>query len=153
MMKKNIIIIPPCLTYGDTTSIFSLIFFLLEYYKYVYLYLGEDGENYRALNLLQYCNSVFKYNHLFNLRIFIIEKKDTLSLLDKSKYGEYHICEMRTGAWVNACDTYKNHKSIDPQFYYNFENPLYNNILDLSGQQQMPSVCFFFGGMDSILKF
>ena len=129
-MKNNIIIIPPCLSYGDTTSIFSLIFFLLEYYKHVYLYLGEDGENCRhpRQNLVQYCNAVFKYNHLFNLRIFIIEKKETLSLLDKSEYGEYHICEARTGGWRNACDTYKNHKSIDPQFYYNFMNPLYNNL-------------------------
>ena len=126
---KKIIIIPPCLTYGDTTSIFSLLFFLLEYYNHVYLYLGENGENCRPKKLLEYWTNLISNHHFYNKRLFVIEKKNTIYLLNKSKYGEYHICNLRTNGWGPIpSDLFKNHKSIDPKFYYNFMNPFYNNI-------------------------
>jgi hypothetical protein len=43
-MFNNILIIPPCITYGDTFSIIPLIYLLLDYYQNIFLYFGEIGD-------------------------------------------------------------------------------------------------------------
>jgi len=119
-MKKNIILIPPCFTYGDCLSVIGMLYFLLDYYEKVYFYVGNDTL------IFEYYLCYFSNDKLLNERIFVIKNPEIL--LNNSQYGEYHICNTLTAEWDKANYLFYDNKNIDSEFYFNDLNPLYNKL-------------------------
>lgn len=119
-MKKNIILIPPCFTYGDCLSVIGMIHYLLKFYGNVYFYVGND------IKIFNYYLCFFSNDNLFNNRIFIITNPQ--SILDNGEYGEYHICNTLTGDWDKANYMFYENKNINKEYYFNDLNPLYNKL-------------------------
>lgn len=118
-MRKNIILIPPCNSYGDIFSVIGLNYFLLEYYEKVYLYItGED--------LLTYYNAYFDNESLFKQRIFLTNKPE--DLINNGEFGDYDICNTLTKGWDMAQFDFYDLSNIDNDYYFNDLNPLYNKL-------------------------
>ena len=79
MKNKNIILIPPNLAYGDCLSVISLLYYLLDYYEFVYFYLGNTP------TLLNYYYDYFNNDPLYNKRIFISSNPE--KLINQGEYG------------------------------------------------------------------
>jgi hypothetical protein len=112
-MAKKAILIPPWNTYGDTFSIIGLIYFLLDYYTYLYVYMEDK--------VLEYFQHYFKFDPLFNDRIFIIDKIE--NFIDKSTQYEYDI--INTRGWWTRYD----YNSSKIEHYFNDANPFYDKYL------------------------
>jgi hypothetical protein len=121
MKKENnkIILIPPCCTYGDCLSVVSMIYFFLEFYNEVYFYIQEHGVS-------NYYECYFSNDPNFNKRIFLIGNPQ--EIINNGGYGDYHICNTLTGDWQSAKEDFKNLNNINPEFYFNDLNPIYNKI-------------------------
>jgi hypothetical protein len=126
-MLQNIIIVPPCFTYGDILSIISMVYFLTTYYDKVYLYIIHEGENYK---ICEYYKFFFENCEKFNKTIFIIENNKIYEILNNCQFGEYHICNTHTGCWSKPNFMFSDIKTIDKKYYFNDLNPLYN-FLDI----------------------
>lgn len=124
-MRKNIIIIPPCFTYGDCLSIIGLVYFCLNYYEKVYFYLGDYNPS-----LNKYYEKYFLNDLKFNNRIFLTNSPETL--INEGNFGDYDICNVYTHDWLSAKNNFSELQNIDINYYFNDLNPLYNklNILD-----------------------
>jgi hypothetical protein len=121
-MEKNIIIIPPCFTYGDVLSIISMIYFLTQYYDKVYLYIEN---NYK---ICDYYKFFFENCEKFNKSIFIIDNNEIYGMLYNCQFGEYHICNTHTGSWSKPNFMFADIKLVDKKYYFNDVNPLYNYL-------------------------
>jgi len=122
-MRNNVILIPPNHAFGDVLSAISMVYYLLSYYKKVYFYIKVERENYAVPN---YYNHYFRFDPLFNHRIFITVNAD--ELINNSQYGEYDIINMSTGDWQSAKTDFYKETKIDKSFYFNDLNPLYNSL-------------------------
>ena len=116
---EKIILLPPCHTYGDCLSVVSMIYFFLDYYDIVYFYIND-------FSIKNYYVCYFQWDPNFNKRIFITDNPETL--INDSKFGEYHICNTYTGDWKSNKEEFKNLDKIDKEFYFNESNPVYNKI-------------------------
>ena len=125
-MRKNIILVPPCYTYGDSLSIIGLYYFLLNYYEKVYLYLFEgyieDNRDY----LLTYYNVYFENEPLFNKRLFIAHRPE--ELINNGVFGEYDICNTLTEGWDKSQFIFYDLENVDKEYYFNDINPIYNKL-------------------------
>ena len=125
-MRKNIILIPPCHTYGDTLSVIGLYYFLLNYYEKVHLYLFEGYNNTNMDYLKNYFICYFENEPLFNQRLFITNKPE--ELINNGEFGEYDICNTLTAGWDKAQFTFYDLQKVDKQYYFNDLNPFYNRL-------------------------
>jgi hypothetical protein len=123
-MYKNIIIIPPCHTYGDCLSVIGMVYFLLDYYNNIYFWIGSCEKIYL------YYDIFFKKCKYYNNRIFIIYNKSPEELINNNSYDTFHICNVLSGYWKEPSVLFKNNKNIDTKYYFNDKNPL-NNILEI----------------------
>lgn len=119
---KNVIIIPPCHTYGDILSIIGMVYFLLDYYEHVYLNIQNhyDGMSY------VYFENFFKNDNKFNKKIFLIS--DISEKLKSEDYSDLHFINLHTGEWNCASFQFVDHPNVNSEFYFNCSNPLYNKI-------------------------
>lgn len=119
-LRKNIILIPPCFTYGDCHSVIGVLYYLLEYYQNVYFFIGED----RVKN---YYQLYFSNDPLNNNRIFIIS--DPTEMINNGQYGEYDVCNT-AGDWESPDNFLKIDSlvNIDKSYYFSYLNPLYNKL-------------------------
>lgn len=122
-MDKNIILIPPCFTYGDILSIIGMVHYLMQHYDKVYLYI-EDRSN----MICRYYTHFFSKHTNFNKNIFIVANDQIYTILNHCEYGEYHICNTRTENWDKPNELFYGINTIDKQFYFNDMNPLYNKL-------------------------
>jgi hypothetical protein len=120
-MHKNIILIPPCFTYGDCLSVIGLLNYLLEYYEKVHFYIKPE-EN----GTIEYYKHYFSNDPLFEKRIFIC--LDPKSLIETGAFGEYHVCNVNTGDWKSAKTDFIELQNIDKEYYFNDLNPIYNKL-------------------------
>jgi hypothetical protein len=125
-MRKNIILIPPCYTYGDTLSVIGLFYFLLNHYDKVYLYLFEGYNNDNRDYLKLYYNTYFENEPLFNQRLFIADRPEIL--INNGEFGEYDICNTLTAGWDKAQFNFYDLENVDKEYYFNDLNPLYNKL-------------------------
>lgn len=119
-MNGKIILIPPCLTYGDSLSVVGLLYYLLNHYTEVYFYLGQNS------SLTNYYHDYFSTDPLYNKRIFIT--KNPADLINNGEYGEYHVCNTFTGDWTSAQTNFAELPNINKEYYFNDLNPLYNKL-------------------------
>jgi hypothetical protein len=124
-MNKNIIIIPPNFTYGDILSIIGLVYFLLDYYENVYLYIECVPQH---IKIYYYYIHFFNNCIFFNKKIFILLNDEIHNKLNNCNFGEFHICNTHTGEWNEPNYIFYNIPCIDKQFYFNDINPLFNKI-------------------------
>ena len=121
MKFENVIVIPPCYTYGDTLSTIGLIYFLTDYYNKVYLNIRNDWGD-----LDSYYKNYFKNDFKYEKNIFLVTDID--ELLDNSNYGDFHIINIHTGDWQSAKFQYSDNLNIDKKYYFNDLNPIYNQL-------------------------
>jgi hypothetical protein len=125
-MRRNIILIPPCYTYGDTLSIIGLYYFLLKYYENVHLWLFDGYDHNSREYLKNYFNAYFENDSLFGKRLHIIN--DPTTTINNSTFGEYDICNTLTAGWDKAQFNFYDLDNIDKEYYFNDLNPLYNKF-------------------------
>jgi len=125
-MRKNIILIPPCYTYGDTLSVISLYYFLLSHYENVYLYLFKGYNNDNRDYLKRYYAAYFENEPLFNKRLFIANRPE--ELINNGTFGEYDICNTLTAGWDKAQFNFYDLENVNKEYYFNDLNPLYNKL-------------------------
>lgn len=118
-MRKNIILITPFSSYGDTFSVIGLFYFLSNYYEKVYLYLFNNP------SLHTYYLCYFSNEPLFNKKFFICENPE--DLIKNGNFGEYDICDTFTPGWVESQQFYEI-ENIDKDFYFSHKNPIYNKL-------------------------
>jgi len=119
-MRRNIILIPPWETYGDTFSVVGLYYFLLRYYERVHLYLFNNP------SLNSYFSCYFSNETLFGKNLFICN--DPVKLIDSGDYGDYDICNTLTAAWDKPQFDFFDLEKVDKNYYFNDLNPLYNKL-------------------------
>lgn len=124
-MRKNIILIPPCETYGDTFSVIGLYYYLLNHYEKVYLHIFNQHY------LGHYYNCYLKNDERYGKRLFLTG--DVEKMINEGEYGEYDICNVYSGCWTKPHTQFKELPNVDPDYYFTFENPLYNK-LNIEGQ-------------------
>ena len=119
----NIILIPPCNTYGDILSVISLMNYLKIFYEKVFLFFFHPH-----LEIYNFYNYFFEKNIDFNQSLFISFDYTINNLLDNSNYDEYHICNTHTGNWIHDLNNYicLNHPKINKLHYFCDDNPLFN---------------------------
>lgn len=120
---NNIILIPPCDTYGDIFSIIGMLYFLTNYYEKSFLLINSTSRI-----LIEYYLLYFSQSPLLNNKIFIIEQNNISILLNQFEYGKFHVCDTFTGNWDSPSTRLKHYKKINPKYYFNTENPLYNHL-------------------------
>lgn len=118
-MYKNIIIVPPCNTYGDILSIIGMVYFFLAYYQNVHLHISDDNQK-----IVKYYKQFFAN---CNKPIFIMGN-NIHTILNTCNFGEYHICNVHTAEWDKPNTRYSAMPSVDKEFYFNDINPLYNKL-------------------------
>ena len=118
-MKKNIILIPPCFSYGDCQSVIGLLYYLLEHYQNVYFYIKD-------VNIKKYYELYFSNDKLFNVRIFLID--NPIGMINNGNFGEYHICNTLTDDWSGPNYLFFDLENINKDYYFNDLNPLYNKL-------------------------
>ncbi len=116
----EIILIPPCCSFGDPLAVIGLLYYLLENYNNVYFYLEHK-------EIRIFYGHYFKNDPLYNKRIFIIDNPELL--INKGYYGQYHICNTLTASWDRPNELFKQLPNINQKYYFNDENPFYNNDL------------------------
>lgn len=121
MKFQDIIVIPPCYTYGDTLSVIGLVYFLTNYYNKVYLSIRNDWGD-----LDSYYKNYFKNDTKYEKNIFLVT--DINNLLDNSNYGDFHIINTHTFDWQSAQFQYSDNLNIDKKHYFNDLNPIYNHL-------------------------
>jgi hypothetical protein len=124
-MYNNIILIPPCNTYGDIMSIIAMLYYLLNYYSNVYLFLHLDQPL-----IIKYYYNFFKCD---SANIFIITNENTINMLNSNDYDFFHICNTHTGDWKHNKNNYTlfENININKKHYFCDSNPLYN-VLNIS---------------------
>jgi hypothetical protein len=119
---ENIILIPPCDTYGDVLSIVALSLYLNEYYTNVYILFNNESNK-----ILQHYKHFFKKcdNH-----IYLVFRSDILQSISSSPYDTYHVVNLYTGNWKHSLDNYKlyGNPKINSKHYYSDTNPFYVNL-------------------------
>lgn len=110
---SELILIPPCDTYGDVFSIVGMLYFLSNnYYDTIYLYLIGD-------HIISFYNLYFENNS----KIIIINSKNVKKYIN----SQLDICNVHTGSWNNNRNNFilKDCKKIIKN-YFCFNNPFYN---------------------------
>jgi hypothetical protein len=111
---RQILLIPPCNTYGDILSIVALSFFLARYYDYVYMYTTPHRDIY------EYYTEYYRYN----TRIHIIGKSHVHELIGCGA----HVCNTYTGTWKGSSEDYLFYNLCQNKaVYFCDRNPIYNN--------------------------
>ena len=122
-MRKNVILIPPYHSFGDVLSAIGILYYLLEFYENVYFYINVEHNDFNVVN---YYNCFFKFDPLFNKKIFItVNPKE---LIDASDYGCFDVVNTLTGDWQSTRNDFYDTAKIDKRFYFNDLNPLYNSL-------------------------
>lgn len=123
-MYENIILTPPCCTYGDILSIIGMLYFLLEYYNNVYLMIHDEQNTIREY----YINYFKKCEYFQNNRLHVIKKSVIEHNINKNEINHYHVCNTHTGSWCAQPIDYllKNDNKINSKYYFCDKNPLYN---------------------------
>lgn len=119
-MRKNIILLPPWDSYGDTFSVVSLFYFLSNYYEKVYFYTFNNP------SLTEYYKCYFSNEPLFGLKLFMCD--DPKKLIDNGNFGDYDICNTITGNWEMPQFHFFELDNINKDFYFNDTNPIYNKL-------------------------
>jgi len=125
-MRKNIILIPPCYTYGDTFSVIGLYYFLLNYYEKVHFYLFEGYNSDSRQYLIDYYTAYFRHEPLFNERLFFAHNPE--EMINNGEFGDYDICNTLTAGWDKAQFNFYDLENVDKTYYFNDLNPLYNKL-------------------------
>jgi hypothetical protein len=118
-MHENIIIIPQFYSIGDTFSVVGIIFFLLMYYKNIYLCTQDQTYS--------YFSHFFDKSPLINNRIFILNtlNNELEDKINNGYLGYFHVC--------NVCNMFDgllfyNNEKIDKRFFFYNDNPLSNEL-------------------------
>jgi len=125
-MRDNVILIPPHYTYGDTFSVIGLYYFLLKYYKRVYLYLFEGYNGGNRQYLIDYFTVYFENEPLFNKRLFFAHNPEVM--INNGEFGEYDIVNTLTAGWDKSQFNFYDLKNINKEYYFNDLNPIYNKL-------------------------
>jgi hypothetical protein len=128
--RRNVILIPPCTTFGDCLAVIGLLRFLLNYYEKVHFWLKERND------VMSYYHNFFLHDPLYGNRIFLVENAQE-HLLSNSEFGEFDIVNTHTGDWKSAKFDLNNSKIEN---YFNDLNPLYN-VLDVPQEFQTNPNC------------
>lgn len=121
--QENIILIPPCGTYGDILSIISLCYFLETFYKNVFIFFDDGSEK-----MMKFWQHYFNNDSRFNKSISLFFEKELTVFLEAGVKGEFHFCDVHTGDWYHKFANYRMffHPKVDKDFYFCDTNPLYN---------------------------
>jgi len=114
--RRNVILIPPCATYGDCLSVIGILRFLLNYYEKVHFWINDRND------VLNYYNHFFLHDALYCDRIHIVTRPQD-QLLKNCEFGEFDIVNTCTGDWKSAKFDLNSDKIEN---YFNDLNPLYN---------------------------
>ena len=128
MKRKNVVLVPPCMTYGDCLSVVGMVYYLLEHYEKVHFFIEPN-------NVSDYFRHFFGSDPRFNRDIFLTSNPG--DLIQRSNFGDYDVVNVHTGDWSSArfdlrCDKVEN--------YFNDLNPLYN-VLDVVPELQANPNC------------
>ena len=129
---ENIILNPPCSSYGDIMSVMALFIFLQKYYNNVILMLLTSSDITGSIpipvdKIFDFFIEFYRTHPNFNKSLHIRNTKQTMYLLDNHKYDSYHFCNTHTD-WKKDkhCYTLYNHPNINKAHYFCDTNPLYN---------------------------
>lgn len=139
-MYENIIIVPRFHSYGDTFSLIGMIYFLLKYYKKIYLYVSP--------NISSYFTSFFSGCNYSNERIFVIHDEGIIDKINNSNFGDYHICNL----YEPDPDLFKQIENIDKKYYFNSHNPFYNELSIDEKYKQFPNLPYPFAPGTMVLN-
>ncbi len=114
-MFKNIIVIPPGWTVGDSASVIGLVYYLLNFYEKVHFNITNE-----------YFSYFFKNDPLFNKRIFLVP--DVNSILERQESELFHVCNVHTANWQSPSFHFYDHPKIDKAYYFNDLQPLYEKL-------------------------
>lgn len=131
MKYKKVILIPPYILCGDCFSVLSLVYYLLEYYEQVYLYIGQvpsEVSKSTIDSVTKYIEHFFLHDPLFNNKIQIIDSDKYYDLVNSGGYGDYHVCNTLTNYWSEPSGFLKELGNINKEFYFNDENPITNKL-------------------------
>lgn len=131
MKRKNVILVPPCTTYGDCLSVVGMIYYLLEHYEQVHFFIRPGHPK-----VYDYYHHFFMHDPRYGNSIFLT-KWPYEELIQKSDFGSYDVVNIETGDWLSAkfdlkCDKIEN--------YFNDLNPLYN-VLNVAPEHQTNPNC------------
>ena len=116
MKFKNVIVIPPCNTYGDCLSTIGMLYFLFKYYDNVYLDVSSNNDE-----LNNYFKATFSNDNKITLT-------NNVNNLLNSVSSEFHIINLNTGDWNSAKFHYFDNPNVNKDYYFNDSNPIYNRI-------------------------
>ena len=118
ILYEHIVLIPHYTTIGDTFSVIGMIFFLLKYYKNIYLCTKDNATYMYFLNFFHKCP-------LINKRIFVsnLLNNEFEDEINNSKIGSFHICNASSSE-----SFFYNNSKINKEFYFNNDNPFYNKL-------------------------
>lgn len=120
----KLVVIPPCGTYGDIMSIIALVYFFVNKYNKVYIFIENKP-------IIDYYNHYFSVKTNINKKIKIISFKD-INLIIKNK-DNISICNTYTGTWKGIDKDYKFYDLIKNKGnYYSDRNPIYNAKIDIN---------------------
>jgi hypothetical protein len=105
------------MSFGDCFSLVGMLNYLTKYYDEIYLYISK-------IDIYIYFDRFFK-NFPEN-KISVIY--DFQRKLDFGNYGDYDICDMNSGGWEGASTVYIDFPNINPEFYFNDQNPIYSKL-------------------------
>lgn len=109
----EIVLIPPCNTYGDIMSIIALVWFLTELYNKVHIVI--------------YGNAIFSYYAYFfrnTNNICIINNDEQINTII---CNGAHVCNTYTGSWMSDQRNYLFYRQCpDKKVYFCDTNPIYN---------------------------
>jgi len=122
-LYPNIVVVPPCQTFGDTLTTVPLLFFLLEYYERVHFFLDDPI-------LFRYHTHFFEKHAFFGTRILLMANA---AAIQAGEYDEYHICNLHTGDWKHSPNNYllSNIPTVVKEHYFCDRRPLYDfHVID-----------------------
>lgn len=137
---SKVIVMPPMFTYGDCMSCNGLLFFMLQYYEEIYLWIGSIPSQ----SMKVYFTEFYKKEN----RIKILLDPD--KLLANNPHNTFHIINLASGncksnnyilgGYIDHSSNEKIHKKYTEKefnwnlpkvkdiFYFNQTNPLYNTL-------------------------
>lgn len=122
-MNKNIIVVPPFYTFGDSFSTIGLIYFLLNHYENVYLHLLDYVYIGGKQSLSCYFEHFFSKCEFYNKRLFLLVDND--DIIKENEFDHFHICNMYTDPCNSPAFNLFDSNFINIEHYFNTLNPLY----------------------------
>lgn len=124
--EGNVLVIPPCKSFGDTFAIIGLLHFLREYYARVFLFFHSENES----PVMEYFQDYFKFDPGFSQDMYVIGQDEGLRMLEEHEFDTFHMCCLLTLDWDAGDNKYAlhNHPKIDRRHYFCDRNPLYNGL-------------------------